>query len=1338
MADAGGDMNSPVLNLSPDEKRVYSQLFQQADTDRLGVVTGEVAVKFFEKTKLAPNVLGEIWQIADQENRGLLTKAGFCMALRLIAHYQAGRDPSLELAFKPGPLPRFDGINIQATSPSVANAPPIPLQPQGSGIRIPPLLPEKAAQYSSLFDRSGAQNGILAGESAKAIFERAGLPNEILGRIWGLADCEQKGALDFTEFVIAMHLITSFKSRTMTALPSALPPALYEAASRRGQPAPRQGPAGVARLPTGPQRTSSPLARPPNFGTPPTQSAQTTGQNWLVSPQEKAKYDQFFDNIDTGKTGFLDGEQAVSFFTDSGLSEEALASIWDLADVRSEGRLNREEFAVAMYLIRQQRSGAPLPAFLPAALVPPSLRGQNQSQQQSQAQQQQQQPAPAIAQTFGDAFSNAPQAPKSAADDLFGLDSSPVKSSAPVQSVQTTGGSVPSRGAFDNDPFNDKAAPFTPQFTGPNQQSSVFKPFQPTSAFGASIASQNTGGSVSSPPQQNRGFQPQQQPQAKAANDDLLGDHDEEQSKKLTEETTELANMSTQIGNLRTQMQDVQSKRNVNEKEVANTNSQKQELQQRLAQFRAQYEQEVQTVKSLEQQLNTSRTETQKLQQDLAMLEGTHHDLQTQHTQIAQALEADRSENANLKTRISQLNAEIAQLRPQIDKMRSEARQQKGMVAINKKQLTTNEGERERLNNDMSDLTKAQELERSRSAAASPIPASGLVSPAASVHTNPFFRKASQTGVAEGAQSPNSFLASAPSPSAFDALFGPAASRSVSQSAPSQPSASFQRPDAEPQVAGSRSLSPDRSVVSASPPPAQRSLSPAGREPPPPPESRQFTPRMLPVHTGGSFAGSTTSSTKAVPSTSGMEGLNTPRPEGAGESSRAFGSSPFDEDFTSPPGTSAQRSELQRLPFAGHMSTTSLAGDAIPGAFPVDASPQKAATPTLGHAAQPPSQSDFDDAFADFGKPAERGSGNADVFGPRGAAKTGNEDFYPMTHPAEESDSSDDDEHGFSDSFGGTAAHRNGVSGRSVEEHPVAEAMAPPAPPVAKPSVEPPSIEQQTSPPAYAPRENTKPNFPDEFDGLLPSRDDPTASPNPHSRPSISQSHQGGTWADAPSSILHLPPAGNSHQETINKASESFPEDDFADFNDLSEAKHATGDDKFDFPDNKSESEFNPNFDSPAASMTTAGMASSINATPVPSTHNGFHDFGSSINSNSHADLSSAFSNAPPAVSSSHDWDAIFSGLGNSESAPTAAHENAANTHEVDAGAATPKASSPNMTVPSKPNLGRALSTGTEHDDPILKRLTGMGYPRDQALDALEKYDYDISKAVDHLSSTHA
>ena len=50
----------PNLNLTPEEKRIYGQLFRAADTDAVGVITGEVAVKFFERTKLDSRVLGEV------------------------------------------------------------------------------------------------------------------------------------------------------------------------------------------------------------------------------------------------------------------------------------------------------------------------------------------------------------------------------------------------------------------------------------------------------------------------------------------------------------------------------------------------------------------------------------------------------------------------------------------------------------------------------------------------------------------------------------------------------------------------------------------------------------------------------------------------------------------------------------------------------------------------------------------------------------------------------------------------------------------------------------------------------------------------------------------------------------------------------------------------------------------------------------------------------------------------------------------------------------------------------------------------------------------------------
>ena len=69
------------MNLTPEEKRVFGQLFRQADTENIGVVTGEVAVKFFEKTRLEPRVLGEVCPTFSPNERGM----------RLILLYRYGK-----------------------------------------------------------------------------------------------------------------------------------------------------------------------------------------------------------------------------------------------------------------------------------------------------------------------------------------------------------------------------------------------------------------------------------------------------------------------------------------------------------------------------------------------------------------------------------------------------------------------------------------------------------------------------------------------------------------------------------------------------------------------------------------------------------------------------------------------------------------------------------------------------------------------------------------------------------------------------------------------------------------------------------------------------------------------------------------------------------------------------------------------------------------------------------------------------------------------------------------------------------------------------------------------
>jgi epidermal growth factor receptor substrate 15 len=82
------------------------------------------------------------------------------------------------------------------------------------------------------------------------------------------------------------------------------------------------------------------------------------------------------------------------------------------------------------------------------------------------------------------------------------------------------------------------------------------------------------------------------------------------------------------------------------------------------------------------------------------------------------------------------------------------------------------------------------------------------------------------------------------------------------------------------------------------------------------------------------------------------------------------------------------------------------------------------------------------------------------------------------------------------------------------------------------------------------------------------------------------------------------------------------------------------------------------------------------------------------------------------------DWDSIFASLDEPLS-PTAT--------KVEE---TPKSpiQSQSSPRPSVASAGRALTEEGTHDDPILKNLTGMGYSRKDALNALEKYDYNLER----------
>lgn len=1254
----------------------------------------------------------------------------------------------------------------------------------------------------------------------------------MLGRIWNLADAHQRGELGLTEFMIAMHLLASYRNGSLRALPQLLPAGLYEAASRRGGPRPTTGSrpsSGVASIsPVNRQFSGSGFSTASNPGIRPTiqQPQSPPGDEWAIGTREKDTFDQVFSTLDTENRGYITGAQAVGFFSDSRLPEDVLAQIWHLADIHSEGRLNRDEFAVAMFLIRQQRTKRDprdtLPQKLPPNLMPPSMRSQ----------------PPAAPPPSAPASDTAPviAAQKSAADDLVGLDAS-------TPSAPQVPSSTRDQPLHSPPPFPIQGS--THAYQAP-QNSSSFEPFVPPVSFDQAMRSPTSNISP-----QTTGFPSLDRParseslQQRLAVDDLLGDNDPEISKKLTQETADLANLSNQVSNLTSQMQQVKAKRISTEQDLSKAQTQKHDFEVRLTQLRSAYEQENSVVTGLGERVLFSKNELRTLEQAMAQINHTRQNLQAQHKELATALEADRSENAAIKEQIRQTNIEVDLLRPQLEKLKSDARQQKGLVAINKKQLATNEVERARIKREIDTASiELEEAKRETEESARKLrggpevdgprtpsldPTANRPPPAANM--NPFLRRPA-TELSEQGDS-SAFTGSnvaSPNHIAFDNFFGP-------------PPATH--PQAESQATSFLVRSPDISdyhqpstpTVSTKTPEGQITTSPSDSAfsaaeietphiPPAPPRSRQITSSFLPLR-NLQRSDSTSSSVVVAPPGSragGASGSQTPtdlrspnigpprqldlkeKPESQVIQPHRDGpqlSSDVTDEISSPDSqigiAQKRRTEIDDDQLFGQPSTVL----EVPGAFPGDAMtksslqlsgsdssesaedhPTPSATQISNKSAQAPDQEkfssssrdDFSAAFEGFGEKGKgitKTNGNtSDDFGRTGSSNRHGE-FPPIEEIRSNEDSDSESDYGFDDDFTKTSPQRpskvldtlikppdQSTEETTLSSEPSLNATRRPDPiepyiPAAQPAS---AISNQTNTSLGSSNDQTSKQFPTEHPGSFPSQNDnfhPASSADNVIVESTSlpksQGEGLGLFADRITGDVDSgsnPPPSDSRTSPLPFSAPYSPDqgppkqlqpqplvppktahhDDFEkEFGDLAEAKEADdkGEDDVILAGKDTFDDFNPVFDSPPPSKATTNPTNSI---PID---NGFNDFELS-NTGYAAPAGPQKAINQPISKSNHDWDALFEGLDKFESKSAEPVFQSTGHSFI---APTQPQQPPSSSEVNKPVLRRGLSTGTEHDDPILKRLTGMGYPRDTSLSALEKFDYNIDKVRSTPSS---
>lgn len=261
-----------------------------------------------------------------------MDRQSFYIALKLVALAQSNHELKLENL----------KIDVQAPKLGELNSNMVSLVSQNDPWYI------KASSkltFDKSFDSLSPINNQLSGTRIKPMLLSTGLPIDVLGRIWSLSDLDVDGQLDRAEFHIAMQLVA--KAKEGLTIPDQLPPSL---------------------LPYKKGRLTSFAA--PNMATP-----YVDTKIWVVTFEEKSKSDVIFNQLDTDNDGYVNGSECKDVFLKTGLQALTLASIWNICDTNSSGRLNAEQFALAMHFVNKKiNTGLEPPLELSPEMIPPSMR----------------------------------------------------------------------------------------------------------------------------------------------------------------------------------------------------------------------------------------------------------------------------------------------------------------------------------------------------------------------------------------------------------------------------------------------------------------------------------------------------------------------------------------------------------------------------------------------------------------------------------------------------------------------------------------------------------------------------------------------------------------------------------------------------------------------------------------------------------------------------------------------------------------------------------------------------------------------------------------------------
>ncbi|EQL01364.1 polyA nuclease [Ophiocordyceps sinensis CO18] len=358
--------------ITAQDQAKFETLFKSAVGDNSTTMSGDKARDLLLRSRLDGDSLSQIWTLADTTRAGELYFPEFALAMYLCNLKLTGKTlpPALPENIKNEVSSMVDIIGFSVVEAQANNAPQNASQPT---IQQPqPQQPSSQLLQSQMTGFPGPQTGFGA--------QPQGLQQPQPTAFPGMHTAQPTGYQGPRPSMQPMP----------TGFGQSLSPntggGLGMGASLNAQPTGRPGQWGLVNAPASglPNIDALQARMMPQQGREggsyTTQGLQGNAEiPWAITKEEKTRYDALFRAWDGFGKGHIGGGQAIEIFGQSGLEKPDLERVWTLSDNGNKGRLDLDEFAVAMHLIYRKLNGYPLPNALPPELVPPSTRNFSQS-----------------------------------------------------------------------------------------------------------------------------------------------------------------------------------------------------------------------------------------------------------------------------------------------------------------------------------------------------------------------------------------------------------------------------------------------------------------------------------------------------------------------------------------------------------------------------------------------------------------------------------------------------------------------------------------------------------------------------------------------------------------------------------------------------------------------------------------------------------------------------------------------------------------------------------------------------------------------------------------------